>query len=155
MVERNRLAIRDFLVWPASSGRQAKQLKRWRTICYILPICWKHILCTWAEITGWKLVDMYVALIFLGGNVVRRYCALLVENTDRQDIGQNFACRSENNSPNPHRKRVLRVSKTVRRQIGQNSACRTPEQMQLIIPARSKPPTKCKSSGQWCSLLLH
>ena len=68
---------------------------------------------------------MYVALIFLGGNVVRRYCTLLMENTDRQDIGVNPACRSYNKPVNPHRKRVLRVSKIVRRQISQNSACRS------------------------------
>ena len=68
---------------------------------------------------------MYVTLIFLGGNVVRRYCTLFMENTDRQDIGVNPACRSYNKPESPHRKRVLRVSKTVRRQIGQNSACRS------------------------------
>jgi hypothetical protein len=39
----------------------------------------------------------------------------LVENSDRQDIWQNSACRSENNPVTLHRKRVLRVSKTVRR----------------------------------------
>ena len=77
------------------------------------------------EKVGWKLVDMYVALIFLDGNVVRRYCTLFMENTDRQDIGLNPACRSYNKPESPHRQRVLRVSKTVRRQIGQNSACRS------------------------------